>query len=244
MTLPKIDKLVRSKRKTLALIIRPDGTLEVRAPLRLSKMDILEWVTSKREWIEKHRQEVLKAQAEKAKPANRPLQSGDLIYILGQSYPLHIIESRNSTLRLETTRLVMSSELLPNAAAVLQNFLSNHLNLTLSLRLPYFTDLIGKAPAKVRLSKARTRWGSCSSKGNIAFNWRLGMAPPEIIDYLIVHELAHLNHPNHSRAFWAEVARILPDYKARKRWLRQYGAWLTLERINDQPLPPYQPAAK
>lgn len=244
MTLPKIDKLVRSKRKTLALIIRPDGTLEVRAPLRLSKKDILEWVASKREWIEKHRQEVLKAQSEKDKPANRPLQSGDLIYILGQSYPLHIIESRNSTLRLETTHLVMSSELLPNAAAVLQNFLSNHLNLTLSLRLPYFTDLIGKAPAKVRLSKARSRWGSCSSKGNIAFNWRLGMAPPEIIDYLIVHELAHLKHPNHSRAFWAEVARILPDYKARKRWLRQYGAWLTLERINDQPLPPYQPAAK
>lgn len=244
MTLPQIDKLVRSKRKTIALIIRPDGTLEVRAPLRLSKKDILEWVASKREWIEKHRQEVLKAQAEKAKPANRPLQSGDLIYILGQSYPLHIIESRNSILRLETTRLVMSSDLLPNAEAVLQDFLSNHLNLTLSLRLPYFTDLIGKAPAKVRLSKARTRWGSCSSNGNIAFNWRLAMAPPEIVDYIIVHELAHLKHPNHSRAFWAEVARILPDYKARKRWLRQYGAWLTLERINDQPLPPYRPAAK
>jgi predicted metal-dependent hydrolase len=70
------------------------------------------------------------------------------------------------------------------------------------------------------------------------------MAPLEILDYIIVHELTHLKHRNHSRAFWAEVARILPDYKARQRWLKQYGAWLTLERINDQPLPPYQPAAK
>ncbi len=240
----KIDRLVRTKRKTLALIIRPDGTLEVRAPLRLPQKDILEWVAGKREWIEKHRQEVLKEQAERAKLANRPLQSGDLIYILGQSYPLRIIKTQDSVLRLETTRLIMSSDLLPHAQAVLQKFLTNHLSLTLTLRLPHFTDLIGKEPMKVRLSKARTRWGSCSSHGNIAFNWRLAMAPLEIVDYIIVHELVHLKHPNHSRAFWAEVARILPDYKARKQWLKQYGSWLTLERINDRPLPPYRPAAK
>ncbi|MEW6178813.1 MAG: SprT family zinc-dependent metalloprotease [Chloroflexota bacterium] len=244
MNPPKIDRLVRTKRKTLALIIRPDGTLEVRAPLRLPQKDILEWVAGKREWIEKHRQEVLKEQAERAKLANRPLQSGDLIYVLGQSYPLRIIKTQDSVLRLETTRLVMSSDLLPHAQAVLQKFLTNHLNLTLTLRLPYFTDLVGKEPIKVRTSKARTRWGSCSSNGNVAFNWRLAMAPLDIVDYIIVHELVHLKYPNHSRAFWAEVARILPDYKARKQWLKQYGSWLTLERINDRPLPLYRPAAK
>lgn len=244
MNLPKIDRLIRSKRKTIALIIRPDGSLEVRAPLHLPQKDILEWVASKNSWIEKHRQQVLRVQAEKAGIPNRPLQSGDLVYVMGKTYPLRVIKTQTKTLRLEATRLVMSSDLLPNAHTVLQQFLTNFLNLTLTLRLAKFSDLIGKKPAMVRISNARTRWGSCSSNGNIALNWRLAMAPPEILDYIIVHELTHLKHPNHSRTFWAEVGHILPDYKARKQWLKQYGGWLTLERINDQPLPPYPPAAK
>ncbi len=244
MTPPKIDRLVRSKRKTVALIIRPDGSLEVRAPLRLPKKDILEWVASKSGWIEKHRQQILQAQAEQAKSALRPFQSGDLIYVLGKTYPLRIVKTQTETLQLQKTRLLMSSDLLPDARAALQRFLTNMLNWTLSLRISVFAAQIGKQPTKIRITQARTRWGSCSSKGSIAFNWRLAMAPPEIVDYIIVHELAHLIHPNHSRAFWDEVARILPDYKARKQWLKRYGSWLTLERINDQPLPPYQPAAR
>jgi predicted metal-dependent hydrolase len=244
MNPPQIDRLIRSKRKTIALIIRSDGSLEVRAPLHLPKKDILEWVASKSGWIEKHRQQVLQAQAEKARSPDRPLQSGDLVYVMGKTYPLRVIKTQTKTLRLEATRLVMSSDLLPNAHAVLQQYLTNLLASGLALRFSRFIDLIGKKPAMVRISKARTRWGSCSSNGNIALNWRLAMAPPEILDYIIVHELAHLKHPNHSRAFWAEVGRILPDYKARKQWLKQYGGWLTLERINDQPLPPFPPAAK
>lgn len=244
MNPPKIDRLIRTKRKTIALIIRPDGSLEVRAPLDLPKKDILEWVASKSGWIEKHRQQIVQSQTEQAKSADRPFQSGDLFYIMGKTYPLRVIKTQNATLRLETTRLVMSSDLLPHAQTVLQRFLTNYLNGMLSFRLLHFIERIGKRPVKVRISNARTRWGSCSSNGNIAFNWRLAMAPPEILDYIIVHELTHLKHPNHSRAFWAEVARLLPDYKARKQWLKRYGAWLTLERINDQPLPPYQPAAQ
>ncbi len=244
MTPPKIDRLVRSKRKTVALIIRPDGSLEVRAPLRMPKKDILEWVASKSGWIEKHRQQILQAQAEQAKSALRPFQSGDLIYVFGKTYPLRIVKTQTETLQLQKTRLLMSSDLLPDARAALQRFLTNMLNWTLSLRISVFAAQIGKQPTKIRITQARTRWGSCSSKGSIAFNWRLAMAPPEIVDYIIVHELAHLIHPNHSRAFWDEVARILPDYKARKQWLKRYGSWLTLERINDQPLPPYQPAAR
>ncbi len=167
-----------------------------------------------------------------------------MIYVLGKTYPLQIVNAQTETLQLQKTRLLMSSDLLPDARAALQRFLTNMLNWTLSLRISVFAAQIGKQPTKTRITQARTRWGSCSSKGSIAFNWRLAMAPPEIVDYIIVHELAHLIHPNHSRAFWDEVARILPDYKARKQWLKRYGSWLTLERINDQPLPPYQPAAR
>jgi hypothetical protein len=74
----------------------------------------------------------------------------------------------------------------------------------------------------------RRRWGSCSADGTLRFNWRLVMAPPAIIEYVVVHELAHLRVPNHSPAFWAEVARFIPDYKARRTALRQLGPSLSL----------------
>ncbi len=81
---------------------------------------------------------------------------------------------------------------------------------------------------QVRMTSARTRWGSCSAKGTLCFTWRLVMAPPECIDYVVVHELAHLRVANHSPAFWREVEAILPDYKARRKWLRANGRLLNL----------------
>lgn len=213
MNPPQIDRLIRSKRKTIALIIRPDGSLEVRAPLHLPKKDILEWVASKSGWIEKHRQQVLQSQAEKARIPDRPLQSGDLVYVMGKTYPLWVIKTQTETLRLEATRLVMSSDLLTNAHAVLQQYLTNLLASGLALRFSRFIDLIGKKPAKVRISKARTRWGSCSSNGNIALNWRLVMAPLQILDYIIVHELAHLKHPNPAAPSGLRLAAFCPITK-------------------------------
>jgi predicted metal-dependent hydrolase len=78
----------------------------------------------------------------------------------------------------------------------------------------------------VRISSARTRWGSCSSRGSLSFTWRLVMAPVEVVDYVIVHELAHLRVHNHSPEFWKEVARLMPDYAQRKQWLKDNGRLL------------------
>ncbi len=82
---------------------------------------------------------------------------------------------------------------------------------------------------QLKITSARTRWGSCSSRGTLSFTWRLVMAPPECLDYVVVHELAHLRVANHSWTFWEEVGAILPDYKARRKWLRVNGRLLTLE---------------
>jgi predicted metal-dependent hydrolase len=82
--------------------------------------------------------------------------------------------------------------------------------------------------SQVRISSARTRWGSCSSRGSLSFTWRLVMAPLEVVDYVVAHELAHLRIRNHSPAFWKEVEAILPDYKARQKWLKTNGRLLTL----------------
>ena len=81
---------------------------------------------------------------------------------------------------------------------------------------------------KIRISSARTRWGSCSSNGTLSFTWRLVLAPPEVIDYVVVHELAHTRIRDHSPKFWRRVAEIMPDYKRHVSWLKQNGRFLTL----------------
>ena len=83
--------------------------------------------------------------------------------------------------------------------------------------------LTGGHYEKIMIRDQKTRWGSCSQTGTLSFNYRLMMAPPEVIDYVIVHELCHLTHMNHSKAFWNMVADILPDYTERKKWLKVHG---------------------
>jgi predicted metal-dependent hydrolase len=98
----------------------------------------------------------------------------------------------------------------------------------LAERVQWFASRCKFTYTQVRISSAHTRWGSCSSRGTLSFTWRLVMAPLEVVDYVVVHELAHLRVRNHSPAFWKEVEAILPDYKARQKWLKTNGKLLTL----------------
>ena len=93
-------------------------------------------------------------------------------------------------------------------------------------RADYFASSMGLSFNRIAIREQRTRWGSCSSKKNLNFNWKLLLAPPQVLDYVVVHELCHLKQMNHSKAFWTEVEAVLPDYKERKRWLRENGAEL------------------
>ena len=90
-------------------------------------------------------------------------------------------------------------------------------------RCRYYAPVMGVSYGTVTIREQKTRWGSCSTKGNLNFNWKLVLMPPEILDYVVVHELAHRIQMNHSAAFWAEVGKILPDYKERRRWLKVNG---------------------
>ena len=90
-------------------------------------------------------------------------------------------------------------------------------------RAASFAGIMHVTYGTLRLSSARTRWGSCSARGNLNFHWKLILMPPEILDYVVVHELAHRKQMNHSKLFWAEVERILPDYERRRRWLKENG---------------------
>lgn len=91
-------------------------------------------------------------------------------------------------------------------------------------RVEYFAKVIGVTYGKITIRNQKTRWGSCSSKGNLNFNCLLMLAPPEVLDYVVVHELCHRKQMNHSKAFWAEVEKVLPDYKEARKWLKEEGS--------------------
>ena len=92
--------------------------------------------------------------------------------------------------------------------------------------IAYFQAFTGGTYTRITIRGQHTRWGSCSSRGTLSFNWRLMLAPPRVLDYVVVHELCHLTHMDHSKAFWGAVERVMPDYKIHKNWLREHGAEL------------------
>ena len=93
-------------------------------------------------------------------------------------------------------------------------------------RVKYFAPIVGVNYSRITIRNQKTKWGSCSSKGGLNFNCLLMLAPPEVIDYVVVHELCHRKEMNHSQAFWAEVEKVLPNYKSAKKWLKDNGSEL------------------
>ncbi len=164
-------RLIRSRRKTVAIEIRPNGELWVRAPHRVSRAVIDRELALREDWIAAHLASL---------PPPPPVPS----------------EQQLAAWRKE-------------AVAYLPQ------------RVAYFADIMGVHPTAVKINAAAKRFGSCSSKGNLNFSCRLMAYPPEAIDYVVVHELAHLIHMNHSAAFYAAVAAVLPDYKARAARLKK-----------------------
>lgn len=95
-------------------------------------------------------------------------------------------------------------------------------------RVSYFSHVLGVNYGKITIRDQKTRWGSCSSKGNLSFNWRLILAPPNVLDYVVVHELCHRKEMNHSQRFWALVESVMPEYREYRKWLKENGNKLTL----------------
>ena len=126
-----------------------------------------------------------------------------------------ILENRDRALQLEAQKPVYSER-------EIEHF-KKQLRPVLEQRLAYFSEQMGVSYGRVCIRDQKTRWGSCSARGNLNFNWRLCLAPPEILDYVVVHELAHRKEMNHSRRFWDLVEKTLPDCRERRRWLRENG---------------------
>ncbi|HSL43036.1 MAG TPA: SprT family zinc-dependent metalloprotease [Anaerolineales bacterium] len=216
-------QIVRSKRKTLALIVKPDGSLIVRVPLRTSERTIREFVEKNTGWVEKKRAEALTA----LPPAPKQYVPGELFMYLGNVYPLEIVKGQRKTLLLQDSfKLAQSAQ--TDARQAFECWYREQAKRILAERVDFYACQYGFEYKKIGITSARTRWGSCSADGSLNFSWRLMLAPIEAVDYVVVHELVHTLFHDHSKRFWKKVEEIFPDYQERRKWLRKNGQTLLL----------------
>lgn len=217
-----INKIIRSDRKTLSLEINKNGELVVRAPKKVSNNYIMNFVKSKTDWI-KDKQKIFKHQKPELKFEN--LNS---IMVLGKEYKLFYKDIGKELIRLEDERIIININKKDRADEIFTLWLKKNAKVLLIGRTKYLAQKNNFKISTVRISNAKGRWGSCSSKKSINLSWRLMMAPPSVADYVIIHELAHTREMNHSKSFWKVVRDILPDYKEQKNWLKLNGNLLDI----------------
>jgi predicted metal-dependent hydrolase len=214
----QISKIIRSRRRSVALVITAAGELEVRAPFSVSQHYIEKLVMQKHNWVEKKIAEARQRLTQKV-PIN--FIDGEKILYLGNEYSLKISAARDIILL--NNELHFPEKHLPQAKAYLIYWYQKTALDIIGSRVKYFAEREGLSYHSIKITKATRRWGSCSHKAGLCFSWRLIMAPLEVVDSVVVHELAHLLQKNHSKKFWAEVEKIMPNYKEYRLWLRQHG---------------------
>lgn len=185
-------ELIRSKRKSLCIEIKPQGRIIVRAPSRMSLTEIGRFVEAKEKWILSHQKKMI----EKENTSNPDLPDS------------------------------ISQEMLKELAEKAKDIIPS--------RVDFYAAKIGVTYGRITIRKQRTRWGSCSAKGNLNFNCLLMLAPPEVLDSVVVHELCHRKEMNHSKRFYDEVLRVFPEYRKCERWLKENGPVL-LNRYRQSP---------
>lgn len=216
--------LIRRERKTLAITVHPDLSIEVVAPSDADEEAILDKVANRGRWIlRQHRQFM----AWMPKPSPRNYQSGETHRYLGRQYRLKVIQSAQPSVKLRGAFIEISVKDGSDRTQIkraLDHWYRSHAKDRFSQRLQEANAHLASydlPEPKLRLLKMPKRWGSCTPKGEIILNPELIKAPNMCIDYVIFHELCHLRHPNHSKAFFQMLDAILPDWMKRKARLEQ-----------------------
>jgi hypothetical protein len=215
----KIDQVIRSKRKTVGLYVESDGRLIVRAPRGVPRAFIDAFVQEKEAWI-REKQALARQMAKQSRP--RQFVDGENFLFLGESYPLQIVDHQAKPLVFDAG-FHLRRDAQPQAVAHFEAWYRGQARKLISERVAWYAQQHGFHYKKIRIGAARTRWGSSSTTGTLSFTWRLIMAPLDMIDYVVVHELVHTRVRNHSPAYWQALAEIMPDYKSRLDWFYKHG---------------------
>ncbi len=220
----EIEKIIRTKRKTIALHMTDDATLIVRAPFDASDKTIMGVVLKHKQWIEEKKREI---EARDPKFSQKEFVNGEGFLYLGRYYRLKIVDNQEVPLKFENG-FYLSRNALSQAREAFIDWYKNTAYDKISERVRWYAQQRGFKYSKVNITNAQKRWGSSSSNGNLNFPWRLIMAPLPVIDYVVIHELVHIEERNHSKAFWNKVKMLMPNYEKYKDWLRNNGYLLWL----------------
>lgn len=205
-------QVVRSNRKSVALVIDNEANLIVRAPLHMQDSVIDEFVQKKKRWISEKQQQV-SVFGEKHPPV--VVETGESLMYLGSTYA--IIKDAVDGVQIAGNELIVPNEY---GIEEVTAWMKSEALRIITERVSNYAGIMGVTPGDVKLSDAKARWGSCSTKNNLNFAWRLIMCPLSVIDYVVVHELSHITYKNHSPAFWARVKTVLPNYEDNQDWLK------------------------
>jgi predicted metal-dependent hydrolase len=214
-----------SERKTISIIIERDRSVIVRAPFNTAPESINSLIQKKKFLLFK------KINQPNKYPSPKPFKefvSGESILFLGDLYKLRIENEIFEGIRFEKEFYISNSNK-AKANALLKKFYVEQANEKLIPRIKRFAERLGVNYKLISIREMKYRWGSCTPKDNLNFNWRIIKAPINVIDYIIVHELAHLLEPNHTPEFWNIISVQLPNYKKAKEWLKNNGHLLEVD---------------
>lgn len=221
-------EIVRSRRATADIVIERDGRVLVRAPEAIPDERIEDMVEAKLYWIYKNLAEWRDLNATRVL---REYRNGEGFLYLGRSYRLLLVADQAEPLLLKNGRFCLRRDLVDEGAieaakAAFRDYYIARGAERITQRVNYYAPKVGVTSHELNVRELGNRWASCSPNGNLAFHWKCMMAPQTIIDYIVVHELCHFHHLDHTDAFWNEVDKVVPAYSERKEWLRMHGAGL------------------
>ena len=225
----------RTSRRTIGIVVEPDGKVIIKAPIDLEQQKILDTIYNKRKWIAEKIK--LTEEIEKPIPLKHELVSGEKILLKNRLIRLkiHTYPNKRSklthafkTLHIYINETLSQKEREEEIKRVLINWYKEKTLNIITTRIEKYLKLIDFKPLEIKVRDQKIRWGSCTKDRKLIFNWRIVMAPISAIDYVIVHELCHMKEPTHSTKFWNIFKSIYPNYKKWKEWLRINGKSLDL----------------
>lgn len=216
--------VLRSARRSVAIFIERDGSVSIRAPQAVSDEQLTKVVEKKLPWI--YRNLALWRELNRNTP-KREFVSGESFYVAGQPCILDVRDDVEEPLSLVSDRLVLKRSHQAKAEELLRAFYRKLGYEQLPGLISRYAPRLGVVTGKLRVWELQNRWASCSERGNLNFHWKVMSLPGDVLEYLVVHELTHIKHRNHTKDFWNEVGKVLPSWEASAAWLRNNGAGRT-----------------
>lgn len=217
--------LKKSDRKTTSIYIERDGSVSVLAPKPFDIPRIERLIEKKRSWIYRGLAEWEDLNRTRV---HREYVNGEAFLYLGRNYRLQLVNEQDAPLKLKNGQFCLLQTEIPRAQKHFRDFYKSKLGPRLRERVGQYAARMGLEPASIKILELKNRWGSCSASGVINIHWKCAMLPLSVLDYVVVHELAHLEDSNHSPAFWRIVEKVLPEYEEQKNWLKFNGAGMSL----------------